>query len=119
MTLQDDLAIVDKNVQLDAFASGLGIKTAAAKQFLRYALANTLLMDRKQQDYGSNNISKFMAPGVVVRVSDKVERLINLFYPKDGNVVEPKNESREDSFRDISNYGNIGLLCLRGEWPCE
>ncbi len=61
-------------------AESLGLKTQAAKEFLRYALENTILMDKKQQDYGSNNISKFGLFGVIVRMSDKIERLKNLKY---------------------------------------
>jgi hypothetical protein len=36
------------------------------------------LLDKKRKDYGTENIKKFGTKGVLVRVSDKVERLINL-----------------------------------------
>ena len=67
----------------------------------------------KQRDYGRGNISKFGQLGVLVRTSDKVERLSNLILG--GRVAS--NEPIEDSWKDILNYGAIGLLCLKGQWP--
>lgn len=59
-------------------AASLGIKTKAGREALMVALENVLLLDRKQQDYGPNNISAFGLFGVVVRLNDKVERFKNL-----------------------------------------
>lgn len=74
------------------------------------------LMESKQRDYGPRNISD--APGgamngLIVRMNDKMQRLINLHY----SDKEPSNESVEDTFMDIANYGIIGLMLLRGTWP--
>lgn len=102
--------------ELDRFASLLGLKTTAAKTFLRIALENAILMDGKQQDYGSRNISEFGAYGCVVRMSDKFERLRNLYKKRKRKVV---NESMRDSFRDFSNYAIIALMCEQNEWPNE
>jgi hypothetical protein len=66
------------------------------------------LLDRKRADYGSENIKKFGSQGVLVRVSDKVERLINL---KDKNTVN--FESIEDSWKDLAGYSLLALLELR------
>ena len=69
----------------------------------------------KQQDYGPLNI--WNAPGgatngLMVRMSDKLERLKNLIY----NSIEPNNEALEDSFVDLANYAIIALLVERGVW---
>ena len=56
----------------------LGIKTFAGKEALRVAIENTQLLDRKQVDYGPNNITAFGLFGCVVRLNDKVERFKNL-----------------------------------------
>lgn len=67
------------------------------------------LLDRKGQDYGTENIKKFGSHGVLVRVSDKVERLINL--SKRNN--KPNFESVEDTWRDIAGYAILALIELR------
>lgn len=77
----------------------------------------TELMVRKQLDYGPRNISDSPGGamnGLLVRMNDKMQRLINLYYHSDG---DPKNESLEDTFMDMANYGVIGLMVLRGRWP--
>jgi hypothetical protein len=105
----------DNPLLLDTIADRLGLKTVAGKVALRIALENICMLDKKQQDYGSRNISKFLTYGVAVRLNDKVERINNLVAKK----RKPRNESLEDSFRDASNYGIIGVMCLKGEWPNE
>jgi hypothetical protein len=71
---------------------------------------------KKQIDYGSKNISN--APGgammgLAVRLHDKISRLANLLE----NDIDPNNESIEDTFLDIANYGMIGLMILKEKWP--
>lgn len=70
------------------------------------------VMLAKQQDYGPGNISKFGELGVLVRASDKVERLSHLLQ----SGREPNHESLEDSWLDLANYGLIGLIVHRGLW---
>ena len=64
------------------------------------------LLARKQHDYGHKNITKFGMQGVLVRLSDKVERLINLKTHKS----EAKNESLLDTLRDIVGYCVVALM---------
>lgn len=69
----------------------------------------------KQVDYGPLNV--WNAPGgatngLMVRMSDKLERLKNLIY----NSVEPNHEALEDSFVDLANYAIIALMVERGIW---
>ena len=96
---------------IDGICKLLKIETAMGKAALSISLANVQLLDSKQKDYGSGNISAFGEFGVIVRANDKLERLKNLH----GKGV-PNHESKSDSWRDLSNYGLIGELCANGEW---
>lgn len=90
------------------------IETLAGKEFLRIAIENCVLMDKKQRDYGPGNISRHGAHGVIVRMWDKMERLSNLFTNRRRKAT---NESIRDSFRDISNYAIIAIMLDSGKWP--
>lgn len=126
-SLKQDLEVVENTIvklqsigdldEVDRLFTCLGIKTKAAKEFIRLALSNALLMDRKQQDYGPKNISSFGTFGVMVRMNDKMERLKTLFGT--GKRKAAKNESIQDSLRDISNYAIIALLIELDRWPNE
>jgi hypothetical protein len=112
--LREDLATVDAKGDVTDVAAKLGIITPAGIEFLRNVMANALLMDRKQRDYGSRNISRFGASGCIVRMSDKFERMINLY---NNRRRKAQNESIIDSWRDFSNYGIIGQMCEMNKWP--
>ena len=62
------------------------------------------LLASKQHDYGHGNITAFGTKGVLVRLSDKVERLINL------TTKNARNESISDTLRDIVGYCVIALM---------
>jgi hypothetical protein len=115
-SFKDDRAKAAQAITDTAIVEKLGIKTQAARTFLELSLANVLLMDVKQQDYGSANISKFGAHGCVIRMSDKFERLVHLYKSK---RRKPQNESLIDSFRDLSNYAIIATQCELNLWPNE
>jgi hypothetical protein len=83
------------------------------REIIGVALDDIKTFDRKQHDYGSGNIAKFGERGVLVRASDKLERLINLANRPDVAT----NESIEDSWRDLTVYGMIARLCRAGKWP--
>tara|TARA_R110000868_G_scaffold350478_1_gene611677 strand:+ start:223 stop:681 length:459 start_codon:yes stop_codon:yes gene_type:complete len=73
----------------------------------------------KQIDYGPGNINN--APGgamngILVRMSDKMERLKNLTYHSDKDSV-PNHESIDDSLLDIANYAVIAMMVRQGSWP--
>jgi len=74
------------------------------------------LLITKQLDYGPGNINNaFGGPttGLLVRIGDKFERLKHLI----NRGLQPNHESIEDSFKDLANYGVIGLMIERGVWP--
>ncbi len=70
---------------------------------------------RKHNDYGPKNIAATGEVGIVVRMADKVMRLVNLRIDNPGR--ERLNESVDDAFMDIAVYGVMALLCRRGHWP--
>lgn len=76
-----------------------------------------LLLD-KHHDYGPKNIAGSPGGplnGLRVRMWDKIARINHLI----DNNVDAKNESLEDSYKDLANYAIIGLMVLRGKWPQE
>jgi len=95
-------------------------------EIISVALDDIKTFDNKQQDYGPGNISKFGEHGCLVRASDKIERLINLFNKKTPDVTFPQesslwesvavNESIEDSWRDLTVYGWIARVVRAGLW---
>lgn len=108
---------IPEGMEIDLLCNQLGVVTKAGRTFLEIALENVILMDRKQRDYGSKNISGFGTYGVVVRMNDKFERIRNLF--NSGRRKSAINESIKDSFRDISNYAIIALMLEAKLWPDE
>lgn len=74
------------------------------------------VMVSKQRDYGPRNILNCGVKGVAVRANDKMARLLNLYGISDGSFLtkEAKNESIEDSWVDLANYGIIALMLTRG-----
>lgn len=78
---------------------------------------------KKNADYSPANILGTGELGVVVRLWDKIARLMNLTGFK--LIVEPaifdkpkqpKNESVDDAYMDLSVYGIIGMLVRKDAW---
>lgn len=96
LSLQQDLVTFRKNAE-DYYSHLLGI------------------LVRKQGDYGPANIA--LAPGgplngLLVRMNDKLQRLINLTYSES----KPNNEAIRDSYEDLANYCVIALMVMDGKW---
>lgn len=71
------------------------------------------LLGRKQNDYGHGNIEKFGQFGILVRLSDKVERLKNLKKKK------AQSEPYEDALVDIVGYCVVALMLDDGTFGLE
>ena len=82
------------------------------------------LFCRKQYDYGPMNIAmgtdlskqediKLAITALVVRINDKITRLINLVIKNDREGV---NETVDDSFVDLSVYGVIAQIVRNKKW---
>lgn len=98
----------------EELADALGLKTYQARTALKQAVHNLKVFDAKQQDYGPNNIAGNPCPelGVAIRANDKIQRLMNLLY----NQQTPNNESVQDAWSDLANYGLIGSLLNSDQW---
>jgi hypothetical protein len=96
-----------------------------AKEFKKIQQEQYELFSEKMMDYGLGNIAlgstleeeediQLSLTGIWLRCNDKINRLKNMLKRKGKNYVE--NEPMVDSFIDISNYGIIAQLVMRGKW---
>ena len=95
-----------------------------AKEFQRLQFEQYDLFCKKQMDYGPSNISmgtslttpdekRLSLVGLIVRVNDKVQRLLNLIVK---NNREAQNEPTIDAFKDLACYGIIAQIVRNGKW---
>ena len=105
----------------DAIWESLDCTEAQTKDVIDVMLSDIALFDKKQRDYGPENIAKFGLTGVLVRSSDKIERLINLqTISVDSVQYKPEaNEYIEDSWQDLSVYGVIARVLMANKWMCR
>ena len=93
-------------------------------EFKRIQREQYKLFCRKQYDYGPMNIAmgtdlskiediKLAITALVVRINDKITRLINLVIKNDREGI---NESVDDSFVDLSVYGVIAQIVRNKKW---
>ena len=78
----------------------------------------------KQDDYGPSNIGlgksiletkediKHSTTGLIIRMSDKIHRLLHL----DKENKNPNNESIDDTLIDIANYCVMTQIVRRRNW---
>jgi hypothetical protein len=62
-------------------------------------------------DYGSDNLKKFGEVGIVIRVSDKIERLKQLLSNK--VVSKVTTEKVSDTYLDIAGYAVQAIILIR------
>ena len=95
-----------------------------AKEFKRIQQEQYQVFCKKQMDYGPSNISmgtgvgeaintKLATTALVIRINDKVQRLLNLVVSNDRDA---QNEPVEDAFKDLSVYGIIAQIVRNGKW---
>ena len=95
-----------------------------AKEFQRLQFEQYHLFCKKQMDYGPSNIAmgtsletddekRLSKIGLVVRINDKIQRLINLVIK---NNREAQNEPTIDAFKDLACYGIIAQIVESGKW---
>lgn len=96
-----------------------------AEEFRRIQREQYVTMSRKQYSYGKGNILLGgdstndddilgAVRGIVIRMNDKMQRLINLVLKGRENSID--NESVEDTFLDASIYAIIALIVQRKKW---
>lgn len=78
---------------------------------------------QKNQDYSPSNINGVGMIGLATRIWDKTVRLMNLLgFNIEAKLIsfdgarEPKNESIDDTFKDLANYGVIGMIMRANKW---
>ena len=95
-----------------------------AKEFQKLQFEQYELFCKKQMDYGPSNIAmgtsldtdeekRLSKIGLIVRINDKVQRLINLVVK---NNREAQNEPAIDAFKDLACYGIIAQIVEAGKW---
>jgi len=105
-----------QELNIKHLSEGLDLQTEMGVEFLRLSLECVKLFDSKQVDYGSSNISMNGELGVMVRTQDKVSRMRNILLKQLSGESEVNHESLEDTYRDLANYGIIGLMLNKGIW---
>ena len=111
-TKPDAIAYIEKNYP------------ETAKEFQRLQFEQYHLFCKKQMDYGPSNISmgtplatddekRLSLVGLIVRVNDKVQRLLNLMVKHNR---EAQNEPTVDAFKDLACYGIIAQIVQNGKW---
>jgi hypothetical protein len=68
------------------------------------------LLVSKQKDYGKNNIEKFGIVGILIRLSDKVERLLNIMKKSSNLDVAVQDEPVYQTLADIIGYCVIAKM---------
>jgi len=109
----DSMSSSTANYAIKRTASGeiqIQIKpqTTLGAECVQEAVANLETIDRKQVDYGRENLDAFGSFGVLIRGFDKINRLRTLYNNRDHKEVN--YESVADSWRDLANYALIGLV---------
>ena len=66
------------------------------------------LFNRKNKDYG-DSFAKYGPVGVIVRLGDKIERLVNI--SKNGMALVD-DESIRDTLIDLHNYAAMAVMLL-------
>ena len=96
-----------------------------AEEFRKIQAEQYELFAGKMMDYGLGNIAlgstledkddiNLSITGIWLRCNDKINRLKNILKRGGKNYVA--GEAAIDSFIDISNYGIIAQLVMRGKW---
>jgi hypothetical protein len=96
-----------------------------SKSFKEIQTEQYKLFAGKMLDYGLGNIAlgstleeaediQWSLTGIWLRCNDKINRLKNMLKRKGKSYVN--DEPMIDSFIDISNYGIIAQLVMRGKW---
>lgn len=112
------------SVESQRLILALGLTTELAQAVVPVLIRNLITLESKQKDYGPHNLTKFGTYGVVVRMGDKMERIINLSKKQRqadnyGSATEMYacNEPLADSFLDMANYSLIGYVMQTEVWP--
>ena len=121
-TKENDMTKNDTDLTAVEFIEKHYPETAKAFQEIQFEQYETFC--RKQMDYGPSNISmgtgvgdainkKLSTTALVIRINDKVQRLLNLVVSNDRDA---QNEPSIDAFKDLACYGIIAQIVQNGKW---
>ena len=116
--------VLEKNGITDAIGYIEMTYPETSKEFKKIQQEQYLTFCKKQMDYGPSNISmgtgvgdavnkKLATTALVIRINDKIQRLLNLVVSNDRDA---QNEPVEDAFKDLSVYGIIAQIVRNGKW---
>jgi len=80
------------------------------RAFLKLYLEKFAIMGARHRKYGPGNIAASGEAGLIVRAQDKLARLAN-------SKADFPDESKLDTWMDLSNYSDIAIAWLRRKWP--
>jgi len=95
-------------------ANQLELTNDFSKKFIREALNSIIKFDKKHTEKGFGEFQKFGAFGVVVRIDEKYQELLENY--KNGNTSQFPKEILEKDWEDIAVYALMGKLIEEGEW---
>lgn len=70
------------------------------------------VLEERNKRYGDNNLLSYGLMGLVIRISDKISRIINQISD-DSLTDEEKNSIIQDQLIDISGYSINGLRLMK------
>lgn len=73
------------------------------------------LSKMKNADYGCNSLVEFGNMGILIRLSDKFDRMKSLYKQKKEHEPNVVDEKIEDTLKDIVNYSMYMILQERGK----
>lgn len=103
-------AAIRKDWGLLADSKSQDIQTEIA--YLRASQRAFELFQKKNSDYGLNNLAVGWVPGIAIRLGDKVSRLWTLLQLRGTIKRRVDDESVDDTLLDIVNYAIVGLLMM-------
>ena len=80
-------------------------------QFKKVQNEGLELFIKKNKDYGES-YSNFGLIGIITRLSDKINRLINISNTK---ITLIKDETLKDTLLDLQNYATLALILFDDE----
>ena len=92
----------------DNVMTGMGLKHAQTREIVKVFLNYLAVFEQRHTKYGPDNISKFGEHGCLVRLYDKVSRLIH--------QEEVADETIGETWVDAMGYAVIALVVRAGRW---
>lgn len=68
----------------------------------------TSLLIAKRRSYGPHNLTRFGPIGIIIRASDKIDRLTTMC--QNDTVASADGDTMDDAWRDLIGYAVLGLL---------